>query len=396
MSPEKILLGHVCIFSCVCPGGRLQNDGDCGRMVPMGRMRTWLCLALFFAVIAGGVCLWLKVERCSAQLLQPVNPIYNGYADLPDKTQGVQLTPFSVTGKDGRRVQACIVRADDKKNITPRQRALLERLDGDLPGQLKNVDFVLVCADWDHGIRSALPLAEQLAAAGVACVLWEPRGSVSARPYCTHGLLESQDVSAIIDALEEQAGHGGLMILGVGKQFGAELLLHAAASDAHLRAVAAIDTRASMSNRMKRSGTSMLIRELTGWRMKFLTGLEPFDIAAVQSIFRLPRQVPILLIFSGESDLNSLPEDSISLYTQLHPEQRSLATLRRPDDPADATTRNVSFTQKGGTREVQQQAEATLLQDADDIPAHILRWMHEKLPALLDLPPAASPTKQQQ
>ena len=204
-------------------------------MVAMGRVRTWLCLALVLAVVSGGVCLWLKVKRCSAQLLQPVNPIYNGYADLPDKTQGVSLTPFSVTGADGRRVQACIVRADDKKNITPRQQALLERMHGELPERLGSVDYVLVCADWDHGIRSALPLAEQLAAAGVTCVLWEPRGSVSARPYCTHGLLESRDVPAIIDALEDQAGHGGLMIIGVGKQFGAELLLHAAAHDRYSR-----------------------------------------------------------------------------------------------------------------------------------------------------------------
>ena len=357
----------------------------------MGRVRTYLYLALCMTIVGSVVYLWLKVERCSAQLLQPVNPLYSGYADLPDKTQGVLLTPFSVTGKDGHRVQACIVRADGKENTTPRQQALLERLQSDLPQQLSKLDYVLVCADWDHGIRSALPLAEQLAAAGIACVLWEPRGSASARPYCTHGLQESEDVPAIIDALEEQAGHSGIMILGVGEKYGAELLLHAAVRDPRLRAVAAIDTRASMSNRLKRSGASMLIRELTGWRMKLLTGLEPFDIAAVQSIFRLQRQVPILFIFSGEEDRDSLLEDSIALYTQLHPEQRSLATPRGPEDPADAVTRNVTFVQKGGTREVQQQVEITLLPDADDIPAHILRWMQAKLPALLDLPPAELP-----
>ncbi len=359
----------------------------------MGRVRTWLFFALALVGIVGAVWLWLRVKRCSTQLLCPTNPIYSGYSDLPDKTQGVQLLPFSVVGNDGCRVQACIVQTSKKDDITPRQQALLERLHGQLPNQLQSVDYVLVCTDWDHGIRSALPLAEQLAAAGLSCVLWEPRGSASARPYCTHGLRECEDVPAIIDALEQREGHGGLMIIGVGKQFGAELMLHAAARDPRLRAVAAIDTRASMSNRLKRSGVPMLIRELTGWRMKLLTGLEPFDIAAVQSLLRLPRQVPVLLIFSGDNNPQSFPEDSIALYTQLHPEQRSLATPRRADDPPAATTRRVIYTHKGGTHDMQEQAEATLLQDDDDIPAHILRWIHEKLPALLDLPPVDAPTK---
>lgn len=353
----------------------------------MRRWMTRILLVLLLVALTAGVFLWVKVNRKTEQLLQPVNPVYQGYSDLPDKTQGVQLDPFSLTGRDGHRIQACLVRASSGKDITPRQQTLLERLQNHIPDRLRQIDFVLICVDWDHGIRSALPLAEQFAAAGITCVLWEPRGSMSSRPYCTHGVLESQDVPLIINALEEQAGRKDLMILGVGQRFGAELMLHAAVSDPRLRAVAAIDTRASLSNRIKRSGTSLLIRELVGWRMKALTGLEPFDIAAVQSIFRLPRQVPILLAFSSEDDPDSLPEDSIALYTQLHPEQRCLITLRTQKDAADAVTRDVVYTQKGGTREVQQHAEALLLRDADDIPVQILRWMNEKLPTLQELPP---------
>ncbi len=354
---------------------------------------TRALLVLLLAALTAGVFLWVKVNRRTEQLLQPVNPVYRGYSDLPDKTQGVQLTPFSLTGKDGHRIQACLVRASAGENTTPRQQVLLERLHNHVPDRLQNIDFVLICSDWDHGIRSSLPLAEQLAAVGITCVLWEPRGSSSSRPYCTHGVRESEDVPLIINALEEQAGRKDLMILGVGQRFGSELMLHAAASDPRLRAVAAIDTRAPMSNRIKRSGTSLLLGELIGWRMKALTNLEPFDIAAVQSLFHLPRHVPVLLAYSREDDPNSLPEDSIALYTQLHPEQRSLITLRTDRDAPDATTRDVVYTQKGGTHDVQQHAEAVLLQDVDDIPVQILLWMNDKLPALQELPVDALPTK---
>lgn len=313
----------------------------------------------------------MRVKR----LLLPINPLYTGYEELPDKTQGVELQPFVFTGWDGHEVQACIVRcAEKQEEITPRQNALLESMRGVSLKELQSIDYVLVCVDWDHGIRSALPLAETLAAAGLSCVLWSPRAG-EARPYCTRGLRESQDVSLLINALEQQSGRQDLLIVGVGRGFGGELMLHAAAQEPRIRALVAIDASASLSKQLKRANVSTPMREAIGWRMNQLAGLEPFDIAAVKYAGRIPRETPVMLIHLGEGIPESTLEDAVSLYTQLQSEQRRLLTLRQPEDPADASTRSVTYSHEGGTREIVQHVEAELLHDIDRLPVEILYWL---------------------
>ncbi len=356
----------------------------------MGKVGTFICVVSALAAVTAGACLWFKIDRKATQVLCPEYPLYKGYDDLPEKIRGVELTPFTVKGKDGQQVQVCLARAT--KEVTPRQQSLPENLRAKGEGGWSQaIDYVLVGADWDHGIRSALPLAEQLTAAGITCVLWEPRGRASARPFCTYGIEESKDVPLIIDELEKRSGRKDLMVLGVGKRYGADLLLHAAEIDPRLRAVAAVDTRASMSTRLKRDGLSVLSRELVGWRIRSLTGLEPFDIAAVQSVSHLPEYVPVLLAYTHEDDVESMPEDTIALYSQLHPQQRFLVALRRPDDPADASTREMKVTQKGGTHDVQQHAQAVLAQDVDEIVVQILLWMQQQLPNLGEFRPVSAP-----
>ena len=353
----------------------------------MGRVFKWVNIIILLLVGGGALVLWLRVENRTMRVLQPVSPLYKGYSDLPDRAEGVRLTPFEYEGYDKKKGLACIVTGTGEEGgKTPIQQALLEKL---LPERLDNlgsVDYVLICVDWDHGIRSALPLAETLAATGLSCVLWEPRGKNSAREYSTRGLLESKDIPLIIDALEQISGKKDLLIFGIGRGYGAELMIHAATKDQRLRAIAGINACTSLSSLLKRSGVSVLMRELISHRMETLTGLEPFDIAAVKSVFALDRQTPVLLIYTEEPGLESSPDDSIAMFTQLHPAQRQLATLRRADDPPHATTRDLVFVQKGGTHEIKHHLTADLLQDADEIPALILRWMNQHVPALLETP----------
>lgn len=361
----------------------------------MGRVLKRLYVIILLLIGCGAVVLWLRVENRTLRVLQPVNTLYKGYSDLPERAEGVQLTPFEYKGYDGSKGVACLVTASDKEGgQTPRQQALLEKLLPEKLGNLNRIDYAFICAGWDHGIRAALPLAETLAAAGISCVLWEPRGKDSVRKYSTRGLLESKDVPLIMDALQQQNGRDDLFFVGVGEGYGAELLLHAAAREPRLRAVVSVDACSSLSTLLKRSGVPMLMRELIGRRMQMLTGLEPFDIAAVKSVFSLYRRTPVLFIFTDRPGQEGAAEDSLAMHTQLHPDQSTLATIRRPDDPPDATSRQTVFVQKGDTHEVRHQLTIELLRDADEVPVMILRWMNQRIPSLLENTPATSPSPQ--
>ena len=346
---------------------------------------------------AAGVAAWLwwHVDSQARRILLPGNPLYSGYNDLPDKAQGVVLQPFTVTGWDGTQVQACIVRkAAEDDGLTPRQQALLEQLEGIPLNHLANADYALVSVDWDHGIRSSLPLAEALAAAGLTCVLWEPRGNNSARTFCTHGLHESADVPLIIDGLQKESGRSDLCIIGVGRGFGAELMLQAAAREPRLQAVVAIDAAASLNKILKRSRVSAPMRELIGLRMNQLTGLEPFDIAAVKSAALIARETPVLVAHMGADQPAGSLEDSTAIYTQLRSDQRKLITTRSEADAPDATTRTITYATTGGTREIVQEVEAQLAKDADAVLVEVLKWLNDNLnPQQDESTPGLLPTR---
>lgn len=355
----------------------LQNGALVYRMVAVrGRIFRWLLILALLTVAGGAAWLWWRVDTQARRLLLPNNPLYSGYNDLPDKAQGVSLEPFELTGWDGTPVQACIVRKPkESEGLTPRQQSLRERLSEELSG----VDYALVCVDWDHGIRSALPLAEALAAAGITCVLWEPRGSSSARNFCTHGLHESADVPLIINELEKRTGHGNLIIAGIGRGFGAELMLQAAAVEPRLHAIVAIDAASSLNKTLKRANVSAPMRELIGLRMNQLTGLEPFDIAAVKSASLISRELPVLVAHTGaELPAGSL-EDAAAIYTQLRSDQRRLLTVRNAKDAPEATTRTITHSTAGGKREIVQEIEADLANNADEVLVEVLRWLSNVL-----------------
>lgn len=359
-----------------------------------GRIVKWVIIIALLVVAVGVFSLWRKVDAQLKQLLLPSDSLYIGYSDLPEKTLGLQLTPFQFTGWDGLPVQACIVRrADDAGELTPRQLALLDRLSGVALKELEEVDFVLVCAAWDHCIRASLPLAEELAAAGITCVLWEPRGKDSARPWCTHGLQESRDIPIIINTLEQQTGRRNLMIAGVGKGFGAGLMLQGAAAEPRLRCVIAQQPAASLNKTLKRARVSAPMRELIGLRMNQLTGLEPFDIAPVKSAAAIHREVPVLVVYNPAE--KGSQEDAVAIFTQLQSDARRLITPRNKADEPEALTRTIIYSPDGGTREVPQRVEVDLTADAEALPVEILRWLNAQVHTLQELPTPAAMTPPQ-
>lgn len=347
----------------------------------------WVLILLPLAVVSGGMWLCIHIENQVQRLLHPVNPLYSGYSELPEHVQGLNLEPFIVHGEDKHTIRACLATVDNLPAAgTPHQLVIQDRMgNADLSG-LKSVDYVLVCVDWDHGIRSALPIAEQLAAAGLRCVLWEPRGEDEARSRCTRGIRESRDITSLIDELERRTGQKELVVLGVGRDFGAELMLHAATNEPRLRGIVAIDVHAPLNKVLQRRNLPIWQRELIGWRMKELTGLEPFDFAAVKSVFNLPREKPVLLICSGKDTPESRPEDAYALYTQLHQDQRRLYVPRQHDDSPDSNYRIIHYTQQGGSHTVQHDVHANILDGADDVLPAILQWINEVAPELQETP----------
>ncbi len=373
-------------------GRACQGGVFCGRLGEVGNARKWMFILLPLTVVAAGVFLWLHIDNQVRRLLHPVNSLYSGYSELPKHVQGLNLEPFTVVGDGNHVIRACLATVDKSASASsPRQQLVHDRMgNSDLSG-LMSVDYVLVSADWDHGVRSALPMAERLSAAGLRCVLWEPSGKDEMRSYCTHGIRESKDITYLIDELERRTGQRELVILGIGRDFGAELMLHAAANEPRLRGVVAIDVHAPLNKVLQRRNIPIWQRELVSWRMKELTGLEPFDFAAVKSVFTLPREKPVLFICSGQKTAETMPEDTYALYTQLHQEQRRLYVPRRPEDPADSTCRMIRYTQPGGTHSAHHDVRANILDDADAVLPAVLQWINEIAPGMRESP---APTRQ--
>ncbi len=362
---------------------------------------------LFFSALigtgVGGVWLWNYVEDMTAPLLVPVNPSYAGVSSVPAKAPGLQLEYFSFKGWDGGNVPAVIVTraqhiSGGHAEATSRQLAITAELATRRADRLEAIDYVLLSVDWDHGIRSALPLAESLTAAGLRCVLWEPRGENARRPYCTHGLRESRDVPLLIDALAAHSGQERPVIIGMGQGYGAALMLQAAAREPRLRGLVAIDSFASLSESLGRMmPSSSLAAPLTAWlmdrRINRKVGYECFDVAPVESAAGISRNVPALIINLTQDNPVSTLDDAVTIYRRLRSDCRDVWTLRLPSDPAQATERNLSFFGGNTERRRREQVRVGLVQDAESAVADVLHWLNDCVVDALESPQVFEPAR---
>ncbi len=369
----------------------------------LSRFSRFLLLTGLLGTGAGALWLWNYVDDLTHPILVPVNPSYEGFTQLPQKAAGLQLEPFSFKGADGIEVPAMVVTraarsATGEDDSTSRQLSVAADLAVTGADRLGALDYVLLCVDWDHGIRSALPLAESLTAAGLTCVLWEPRGKDSARPHCTHGLRESRDIPLLIDALAARSQKAEPVIVGIGRGFGASLLLHAAAGEPRLRGLVSIDAFASLRESVERTlDGSSLLKPVTVWlmdrKMSGTVGFECFDVAPVESAARLDRDVPALVVSLAQDNPVTQLKDALTIYRQLPSDKREVWALRDASDPEESLERELAFTSGLAEKRREEKIRVGLVNDEDSAVISIIHWLNDCVVEAVETPHVVTPAR---
>lgn len=355
-----------------------------------------LFLAVLTALVALGLCLWNYVSELTGPILTPTNSAYSGYSTIPSKVLGLKLEQFTFTGWDGGEVVAVIAKKDGEESS--RQLTVIGDLNTNKADRLHEVDYALVCVDWDHGILSALPLAESLTAAGITCVLWEPRGSGNRRSYCTHGLRESADVPLLINELTHRSGKAAPVIVGVGQGYGAGLMLQAAAMEPRLQGLISIDAYASLRESVTRTMSDNLLSHLSLWlmdlRISSSVGFECFDVAPVESASRIDRNVPVLIINLARANPVCTLDDAVNIYRQLPCDEREIWTMQTAEDAPDATSRTITISRRKVGRNHQYNTITTrLLKDEDNAITGMVHWLNDTFITALDTPHISQPAR---
>ena len=352
--------------------------------------RFLMCIALI-AAVWGGVSTWFYVNDLAQPVLHPLNQSYVGYANVPRKAPGLKMEPFTFKGWDGEDVQAVIAVKDGEESS--RQLSVIGDLMHDPVERLHQIDYVLVCVDWDHGIRSALPVAESLTAAGLTCVLWEPRGKDDRRTYCTHGLKECRDVPMLLDAVTAQSGKENPVFAAVGQGYGAALLLQAAATEPRIRGLVSIDAYASLRQSVERTMPEGFLRPVVMWlmdqRIRRTAGMESFDVAPVERAADMKRDVPVLVVNLAQDSPVSNFKDALTIYRRLKSDHRDVWTLRSDNDPAGATHREMKLGRDRRSGAVL----VGLLQDEDSAMSSILHWINDRVVDAVQTPRVSDPAR---
>ncbi len=365
-------------------------------MIARKTVIRWLLLVLLAAVASGVAGAWWYAGYLSEPVLRPSNPAFAGVSCLPTATPGMKLEAFEVDGWDGTRIPVCI--AERSGEESPRQMTVTGDLGRDAAEDAPpSADYVLVAVDWDHGIRSALPLAEALTAARFRCVLWEPRGKDGARAFCTHGLRECRDVPAIVNALVRRERGRELTIAAVGKGFGASLLMQAAAEDSRIRALVALDVYKTL----KEAVWNMLKEEMPPsltWPAFWLldrklvstAGYECFDVAPIEAAPSIGKDTAVLLVNADGGNNVATEEDALYLRAQLKSGVRDVWAPRRESDGhnGERMTDLVIGKNKKGGKSVE--SIPVRLYDGDDaLNIGMIRWLRQHAAAVA--PPGGIP-----
>lgn len=358
----------------------------------------WILLTVVLLGLAGGgVYMWFKVDEWVHPVLLPLNPEHTGYSTVPDKVQGLRFTPLECKTGDGGEATAFIVERGPEGEESSRQLSVKADLNTQPADRLGYIDYVLVCVDWDHGIRSALPLAESLTEAGLRCVLWEPRGAGNRRQYCTHGLKECADVSPIIDALEKVSGKDKPVIVGVGQGYGACLLLQAAAREPRLSGLVAVDAfvslREAVTHILPQTPFSPLYIWLMDIKMSSTVGFECFDVAPVESAARIDRNVPVLVVNLVQEGGVCSARDAYTIYRRLRSDTRAVWALRTPQDAPGVSSHVITYKEGKGNKEYTVSVEVGLLDDADSAWLRVIHWMNDVMVGSLETPRVLVPER---
>lgn len=345
--------------------------------------------------VTGALWVWQYIGNMTEPILLPLNEEYNNLSAVPEQHLGIRFTDISFKGWDGNEVTAVIAEKDDEDSS--RQRSVLSGLNNRQTDKLKHIDYALVCVDWDHGIRSSLPLAEYLTAAGIRCILWEPRGKDNRRTHCTHGLQESADVPLLIDQLTKKCGKERPIIIAVGQGYGAGLLLQASAKDDRIRGIISIDALASLRESISRTMPDSLLSQiklaLMDVHINRSVGFECFDVVPVDSATHLNRDTPALIISLQQDNPIRTINDALTIYRQLSSDTKEVWTLRTASDDPQATTRIQHCTVGQGENEQTFDIEIHLKPSENEVYTAIIYWLHDQFLTAIDKPHVSTPAR---
>lgn len=345
--------------------------------------------------VTGALWVWQYIGSLTEPILLPINEEYNNLSAIPEQHLGIRFTDISFTGWDGIPITAVIAEKDDEDSS--RQRSVLSGLNNQQTDKLKHIDYALVCVDWDHGIRSALPLAEYLTAAGIRCILWEPRGKNNKRGHCTHGLQESADVPLLIDKLEEHCGKERPILVAVGQGYGAGLLLQAGATDDRIRGIVSIDAIASLRESISRTMPESIITQiklaLMDAHINRSVGFECFDVVPVDAATNINRDTPVLIINLQQDNPIRNINDALAIYRQLPCDTKEVWSLRTADDAPEADTRIQHCTVGQGENEQTFDVEISLRNNENEAYTHIIHWLHNRFLVAIDKPHITIPNR---
>ena len=195
-------------------------------------------LFLLFFLAAAGVLAWFA-WYVSTPLLIPV-----GGEEPASSPVAVSLVmePVEAVSSDSTAMEGYLGSPGRPEALSPRQSRVRDtlKLRGKMPHLEAKPELVVIAASWNEGVESSLPLAEGLAGAGYTSLIWNPRGKNNTRQFCTYGLREYADVTALLDTVSRKQG-GLPPVAAVGQGFGAAVLLKAASEDPRIRCMVSMD-----------------------------------------------------------------------------------------------------------------------------------------------------------
>ena len=336
---------------------------------------------LFFLLVLVAVAglVWFS-WYASTPLLVPVGA---AESSVPASGESMIMEPVEAVSADGTAISGYLVRPRLSGALTPRQNRVRDalKLRGNMPHLDEKPELVVICTSWDNGVQGSLPLAEGLTGAGYSCLVWNPGGRDIARPYCTYGLKEYADVTALLDTVGEKTG-GLPPVAAVGQGFGAAVLLKAASEDPRIRCMVSMDCFPSLKTVAMREMEQEWGKPLcypafwlmdagVAWRADFST----FDVAPVDYALKL--DYPAMVVCTNQYFFSTL-EDSLSIYDSLKDDKKQLYESIREGEPYGTKERTFLHVIEGKKGEKFEKNYKVNVYDGDDeLQAGIAEWIHD-------------------
>ncbi len=342
-------------------------------------LKRFLQIFILLIVIALGALVWFA-WYASTPLLAPLAE--EGAAEEVSR-DSLSMEPVQAVSADGVTVEGFLVRSNADCAFSPGQERVRDALK--MREKMKHLDskpeLVVICTTWDEGVQGSLSLAESLVGAGYTCLVWNPRGKDNCREFCTYGLKEYADVTALLDAVSARL-KGLPPVAAVGQGFGAAVLFKAAVHDARIRCMVSLDCFPSLKTVAMREveqdwGKALsfpafwLLDAGVEWRADFST----FEIAPVDCALEL--DYPVMVVCT-EQYFFSTQDDCLSIYDSLKNEKKRIFAPLKEGEPFGTKERTFVKTVEGKKGEkFEKTYKIDVYAGDDELKAGIAEWIYE-------------------